>query len=458
MTSTSHSVFTFHLVLQPLHYESGLQTNKIGYGFTMKSSHSRLLLVFLTLLIACKEKAVDPTKRVRPVSLQIVVSGAFYDLSWEPVRIVCVTSPCPDVADVEAEEYEVQIASSELGSFRAYRVLDADEKSIRIPATDVGEQLVARIVSKNKVALPINSNPVMASTAFLSQSAYYPGFGEFSGDVFGGDVTSDGTKATYSTQVQETPGTYVYPLYVSDLQNEQIITTKLVNRLGGGATFSSDGKQLAYPSRTENGIIIYDLATKTSRTLPVVDATWIWSIAWSPDGKWLAYSTVSNDESRLWKMATSGGPATALTPVLPVRESNSIRQSSLDWSPDGRFIALSRARNDNSSDKWRATVSYYSPDGSGEVSFFETQPTWIDTHPAFSPDGKQLAFLSSRTDRSGTTFSLWVRNLTTGKVRQVKLLPGLNPSSDYAPHWIGNERLVFMSTVQNKKGYYSVFL
>ena len=424
----------------------------------MKRSLSRPLLILLTLLISCKEKAIDPTKRVRPVGLQISVAGAYYDLSWEPVQIVCITSPCPDVADVEAQEYEVQIASSELGPFRAYRVLDADEKSIRIPAAEVGEQLVARIVSKNKTAPPVNSNPVMASTAFLSQSAYYPGFGELSENVFGGDVTSDGTKATYSILVQETPGTYVYPLYVSDLQNEQIITTKLVNRLGGGALFSSDGKQLAYSSRTENGIIIYDLATKTSRTLSVVDATWIRSIAWSPDGKWLAYSTVSNDESRLWKIATSGGAATALTPVLPVRESNYIRQSSLDWSPDGRFIAVSRARNDNSSDKWRATVSYYSPDGSGELSYFETQPGWIDTHPAFSPDGKKLAFLSSRTDRLGTTYTLWVRELTTNKVRQIKLLPGLNPSDDYAPHWIGNERLIFSATVQSRKGYYSVFL
>ncbi|GAB3931634.1 TolB family protein [Larkinella terrae] len=425
----------------------------------MRRSLSWPLLVLLALAGSCKPKTdVDPAKRVRPVSLKISVSGAFYDLSWEPIQIVCVTSPCPDVADVEAEEYEVQVASSELGAFRTYRVLDAGEKSIRIPAASAEEQLVARIVSKNKTAPPVNSNPVMASMAFVSQSAYYPGFGEFSTDVFGGDITSDGTKSTYSTQVQETPGTYVYPLYVSDLQNEQVVTTKLVNRLGGGATFSSDGKQLAYISRAENGIIIHDLATKTSRTLPVADATWIWSIAWSPDGKWLAYSTVSNDESRLWKIPTSGGAATALTPVLPIRESNYIRQSSLDWSPDGRFIAVSRARNDNSSDKWRATVSYYSPDGSGEVNFFETQPSWIDTQPSFSPDGNQLAFLSSRTDQLGATYTLWVRNLITGKVRQIKLLPGLNPSSDYAPRWVGNERLIFMAFVQNKKNYYSVFL
>ncbi|WP_185716297.1 PD40 domain-containing protein [Larkinella knui] len=423
----------------------------------MKRSLFRLLPVFLTLLMACKEKAVDPTRRVRTVSLQISVAGTFYDLSWEPNRIVCITAPCPDVADVEAQEYEVQVATSELGAFHTYRTLSADAKSIRIPAADVGEQLVARIVSKNKGAPPANSNPVMASTAFLSQSAYYPGFG-LTNDVVGGDVTPDGAKAVYTVLVQETAGTYATPLYVADLQNEQPITIKLITRLGAEASFSPNGNQLAYPSKTENGLIIYDMKTATSRTLPVADVTGIGSIAWSPDGKWLAYSTVSNDESRLWKMATSGGPATALTPVLPVHESNYIRQSSLDWSPDGRFIALSRARNDNSNDKWRATLSFYSPDGSGEVRYFETQPSWIDTQPSFSPDGKQLAFLSSRTDGLNTSYSLWVRDVATGKIRQIKLLPGLNPSSDYAPRWVGNERLVFMAVVQGKKAYYSVFL
>ncbi|WP_421828552.1 hypothetical protein [Larkinella sp.] len=423
----------------------------------MKRFLSQPLLLLLTILLSCKEKAVDPTKRVRPVMLQIVVSGAFYDLSWEPNRVVCITSPCPDLADVEAQEYAVQIAKSELGTFHTYRILDADEKSIRIPASEMGEQIVARIVSKNEGAPPVNSNLVMASTAFLSQSAYYPGFG-FLEDVFGGDVTPDGTKSTYSTFVQETPGTYVTPLYIANLQNEQPITKTLVNRQGAGAVFSPDGKQLAYPSGTENGIMVYDLVTEMSRTLPVADATRIVSIAWSPDGQWLAYTTVSNEESRLWKIATAGGTATALTPVLPVRESNYIRRSLVDWSPDGQFIAVSRARNANVNDQWRATVSLYSPDGRGELSYFETQPGWIDTHPSFSPNGKMLAFLSSRTDHLAKSYSLWVRDLTTGQVRQIKLLPGLNPSEEFAPRWVGNERLIFSAVVQGKKGYYSVFL
>ncbi|GAB4032249.1 hypothetical protein [Spirosoma gilvum] len=424
----------------------------------------RLLLwsIVFTFLNACTKDAdvVDPAKRVRPVYLQISLSGTDYKLSWQEVRIVCVTAPCPDVADVEAEAYDVQIASDELGPFRTYQTISADNKSISIPVAQGGEQLVARIVSKNKSAPPANSNTVMASTGFLSQSLYYPGFGfGASTNVIGGDVTPDGAKVTYSVLVEEGAGQYVNQLYVANLQNEQPVSTKLVTRQGTIGSFSPDGKQLAYPSRTENGISIYDISSEQTRTLPVASAAWIQGVDWSPDGKWLAFSTVSNEESRLWKIAVSGGSAIPLTPVLPISGSNSIRQTDIDWSPDGQYIAVSRVRSESTDNKqWRSVISLFSPEGSGEIKYFDSQPGWIDTAPSFSPDGKQLIFLSTRTDPTPNSYSLWVRNLATNKVRQIKLLPGLIPSADYAPRWLGNERVLFMGTQQGKQGYFSVFL
>lgn len=423
----------------------------------MKRSFSLPLLIVLTLLISCREKAIDPTLRVRPVYLQVSISGSDYKLSWQEVRIVCVTTPCPDVADVEAQEYEVQIANSELGTFHTYKTLDADKKSISIPVALGEEQLVARIVSKNKGTLPVNSNSVMVTNAFLSQSAYYPGFG-LSGDVMGGDVTPDGRKATYSLLIDEGAGHYMTPLYVADLEYERAVSTKLVTRQGSPATFSPDGKLLAYPSGADNVLMIYDIASGSTRVLPIADAASVQGVDWSPDGKWLAFSTFSNEASRLWKIPTAGGSAIPLTAPMLIRESNYIRQSDIDWSPDGQFIAVSRARSDNSGKQWRSVVSLYSADGSGEVKYFETQSGWIDTNPSFSPDGNRLAFLSTRTDPLTDSYSLWVRDLTTGKVRQIKLLVGLNPSSDYAPRWLGNERLLFMGFQQGRKGYFTVFL
>ncbi|MEO6283128.1 MAG: hypothetical protein ABIN80_23630 [Dyadobacter sp.] len=416
-----------------------------------------LILILATLSNSCKEKAIDPSKRVRPVSLKITTSAASYDLSWEEIRIVCITTPCPDVADVEAEKYEIQFSDSELGPFQAYKTVDAGQKSISIPVAVPGEQLVARIISKAEGAPPVNSNPVMATKGFLSQSAYYPAFGT-SGDLTGGDVTPDGRKATYFSFIEEGPGQSVSPLHVAELEYERIVSTKLVTRQGRTAKFSKDGLQLAYSAETENGLIIYDIVSGRKQTLPVTNAGKIQGLEWSPDSKWLAFLTASDEESRLWKIAVSGGAAIPLTPPLSVRRAKHIRQADIDWSPDGQFIATSTAQTENTDKQWRTAISFYSPEGNGELKYFETQPGWIDTNPAFSPDGKLLAFLSTRTDPSARSYSLWVRSLATGKARRIELLPGLIPSNDYVPHWLGNERLMFMATQQDKRGYFTVFL
>lgn len=415
------------------------------------------LLFTLTLLQSCKEKAIDLNKRVRPVRLQISVDGGNYNLSWEGIRLICITSPCPDVADLEAQEYEVQIASEELGAFRTYRTFDAGVKSITIPAGGRGEQLVARIVSKASGAPPVYSVPVMATNGFLSQSASYPGFGS-SKNATGGDVTPDGSRATFNLLVEETPGKYTMPLYLAALQNEQVVSTKLINPSGWRAKFSPSAQQLAYSSGLENGLAIYNIASGLTRILPVTDASLIQGLDWSPDEKWLTYLTISETESRLWKVATAGGAAVPLTPPLLSSELNNILRTDIDWSPDGQYIAVSRARSDAGGKAWRAVISLYSPEGKGELKYFETQPGWIDKNPAFSPDGKQLVFLSTRTDPSATSYTLWVRDLITGKVRRIELLPGLSPSDDYVPHWLGNERLLFMGTQQGQRSYFTVFL
>lgn len=416
-----------------------------------------LLLIILTFFNSCKDDVVDPSQRVRPVRLQISVSDANYKLSWEGIRFVCITAPCPDIADVEAEEYEIQITNEELGTFHTYKTVSADVKSIDIPVAGQGEQLVARIVSKAKGVPPVNSIAVMETAGFLSQSLFYPGFGT-SDYVQGGDVTPDGSKTTYWETTDNGPGKAVISLYTADMQYERPVSSKLISQSGGLSKFSDDGKQIAYLSSINHELTIYDIATEVSRTIPLQNEASIFGLAWSPDGKWLAYNTSSDESSRLWKISTSGGSAIPLTPVLSNRESNYIRQADIDWSPDSKYIALSSAQGANTTDNWRAAVSLYSPDGNGEVKAFETQPGWIDTNPSFSPDGKQMAFLSTRTDPSAATYSLWVRDLATGKSKRIELLPNLIPSDDYVPHWLGNERLLFLGTQEGKRGYFSVFL
>ncbi|OIN55649.1 hypothetical protein BLX24_28965 [Arsenicibacter rosenii] len=297
----------------------------------------------------------------------------------------------------------------------------------------------------------------MATNGFLSQSAYYPGFG-LSADVLGGDVARDGSKSTYIVSVDKGAGQYEFQTFLTQLVNEQVISATLINRQGRAGKFSPDGQQLAFVSLANNSLIIYDLSSGQERSVPVADLAFARDIVWSPDGKWLAYNTQTNDGSRLWKIATSGGQPVPLSPVLPVSTENAIRNTTLTWSPDGQLIGLSRVRTDNNGMSWRAVISFYAATGSGETRFFDTQPGWIDTNPQFSPDGKQLAFLSTRTSPAQFIYSLWIRDLTSGTIRRIELLPGLIPSNDYAPRWLGNDRILFMGTQQGKKGFFTVFI
>nr|WP_293840224.1 hypothetical protein [uncultured Arsenicibacter sp.] len=411
----------------------------------------------ILLLNACHEKSVDPTLRVRPVYMEITVTGSGYTLTWKPAMIVCITAPCPDLADVEAETYEIQTATSESGPFTTYKTVDASQKSISIPATERGGELIARVVARAKGAPPANSTPVMATNGFVSQSAYYPGFG-LTADVVGGDVSPDGTKSMYVRTIDKESGQYEFQTYLAELRNEQVTATKLITRQGGPGKFSPDGQQLVYPSRTDNAYVLYTIATGEQRTLAVTGLASMRDIAWSPDGKWLAYTTQTNEASRLWKIAVAGGNAIPLTPAVPLTSVDAIRRPAITWSPDGQFIVLSRSRSDENSTLWRNVITYLSAAGSGEGKAFDTQPGWVDSNPQFSPDGKSLAFLSTRTAPSGMVFSLWVRDLATGRPRRIELLPNLIPSDDFSPRWLGNDRLLFMATQHGKKGFFTVFL
>ncbi|KQS27799.1 PD40 domain-containing protein [Dyadobacter sp. Leaf189] len=416
-----------------------------------------LLLVTFSIFLSCTDKTVDPSRLVRPVGLRIAVSDGNYNLTWEEYRIICITSPCPDVANTEAEEYEIQIANNELGPFKTYRTVKADQKSISIPVAAQGAQLVARIVSKAEGAPDVNSNVIMVSSGSLSQSALYPAFGT-SEYVGGGDVTEDGKWALYATFNQNGAGQSDFALYLAKLENEKEVSAKRIGTQVSGGRFSHDAKQLAYYSSAENGFVIYDIASEQKRVIPGVPPAQQYGLAWSPDGKWLAFATLSEQMSRLWKVSTAGGSAIPLTPEMPASEFNGIRRAEIDWSPDGASIAVARAHSEGGGKDYRVAISFYSSEGTGESRYFETQPGWLDTTPSFSPDGKQVAFLSTRTEPITFAYSLWVRDVATGKVRQVGLLPGLIPSPDYQPRWQGNNKLIFMGSQQGKPGYFSVIV
>jgi hypothetical protein len=96
--------------------------------------------------------------------------------------------------------------------------------------------------------------------------------------------------------------------------------------------------------------------------------------AWSPDGKWIAFSM----QGDIWKIPAEGGEVVALT-------KGPWYYFEPDWSPDGRSIAMTIDTGGN------LDIGVVSADG-GEVTRLTSAPE-VELEPAWSRDSKDLYFV-----------------------------------------------------------------
>ena len=185
---------------------------------------------------------------------------------------------------------------------------------------------------------------------------------------------------------------------------------------------------------------------------------------WSPDGKSLSFLADRNDEkTQVWVLDRRGGEANQLTEVSQGVEA-------YEWSPDGRRLVLvvrdpkpgeeedkdkKKKKDDESEapDPWVVDRLQIKRDYEGYldrrrkhlyVFDLETKKTtqitsgdYDDSSPAWSPDGRVIAFVSNRTEEPDANYNtdIWLvepDNPDQGKtLKQVTV----NPGADRSPTW-----------------------
>jgi hypothetical protein len=161
----------------------------------------------------------------------------------------------------------------------------------------------------------------------------------------------------------------------------QTIDTGFAVHCNNDHGISPDGKTLAISDQSvgdhESLIYLLPITGGTPRRITQKSPSY-WH-GWSPDGKTLAYPGQRNGEFDIYTISTEGGEEKQLTTAIGLDDGP-------EYSPDGKYIYFNSVRT-GKMQIWRMH-----PDGSAQEQV--TSDEWNNWFPHISPDGKWVVFLS----------------------------------------------------------------
>jgi hypothetical protein len=161
----------------------------------------------------------------------------------------------------------------------------------------------------------------------------------------------------------------------------QTIDTGFAVRCNNDHGISPDGKTLAISDQSQGDhqsiIYLLPIAGGTPRRITQKSPSY-WH-GWSPDGKTLAYPGQRNGEFDIYAISTEGGEEKQLTTAIGLDDGP-------EYTPDGKYIYFNSVRTG------RMQIWRMRPDGSAQEQV--TSDDLNNWFPHISPDAKWLVFLS----------------------------------------------------------------
>ncbi len=274
-----------------------------------------------------------------------------------------------------------------------------------------------------------------------------------SGD--GGAPATPGSEGTLAAVLYREPRSFDLALIAADGSVRSLLSPEPdggTGRIVGAPAWSPDGTSIAFwlvqdpEARPEEPSGLYAIDLRDGELRLVLETPLsIWDIAWSPDGRRIAFlgadprqgGTELEMPASIYTVAPDGSDLQQLPIEGPVRE--------LDWSPDGSRLVISRLAADPFEDRLEGRLGQdlfaVDLETGAETRLTEDGRSW---DPAWSPDGSQIAFVSG----SPRLHALFVVGADGSDRRRLTDPDGTDGSPTWSPdgEWIAVTRRVATAT------------
>jgi TolB protein len=229
--------------------------------------------------------------------------------------------------------------------------------------------------------------------------------------------SSDGKRILFTSYKPATRGAPLNPnLYLYDLVTSQRRILSAARGLNTGGVFHPREEKIAYTFSQKGKPEIYILDMKSSTRWPIT-RTQFFSVEpfFSPDGQKITFSSSQTGRPHIYVANADGTSSKRLTFA-------GVYNSSPNWSPRGDKIVFSGQEN------MRNNFNIFMIDPSGSNLVRLTDGSHSSENPAFSADGRHLAFSSN----SGGKYRI---NVMTARGTKIRVLSPASLGSCKQPAW-----------------------